>query len=289
MSKIIVIVGPTGVGKTKLSIALAKRYSAEIINGDSVQVYKEMNIGSAKVSNEEMEGVKHHLIDIKDVYSEYTVYDYQKDGREVINRLIKDNKNIIIVGGTGLYIKALLYDYKFEEIKEFNNYDNYTNEELYNLVIEKDKNANIHINNRKRLISFLNRVSSTNNGNNKVYDFSVIGLTTNRDNLYTIINNRVDKMISDGLIDEVKNLYLKYPNSRILNSAIGYKELIEYFNGDVNLECAIDKVKQNSRRYAKRQYTFFNNQMDVKWFLVNYDNFDNTINEVIEYIDLSVK
>ena len=289
MSKIIVIVGPTGVGKTKLSIMLAKRYSAEIINGDSVQVYKEMNIGSAKVSNEEMESVKHHLIDIKDVDSEYTVYDYQKDGRKVINRLIKDNKNIIIVGGTGLYIKALLYDYKFEEIKEFNNYDNYTNEELYNLVIKKDKNANIHINNRKRLIAFLNRVSNTNNGNNKVYDFSVIGLTTSRDNLYTIINNRVDKMISDGLIDEVKNLYLKYPNSRILNSAIGYKELIEYFNGDVNLECAIDKVKQNSRRYAKRQYTFFNNQMDVKWFDVNYDNFDNTINEVIEYIDLSVK
>lgn len=285
MSKIIVIVGSTGVGKTKLSIMLAKYYNAEIINGDSVQVYKELNIGSAKVTNDEMDGIKHHLIDIKEISDEYTVYGYQKDGRKIINELISKNKNIIIVGGTGLYIKALLYDYKFEEIKELNDYNDYTNEELYNLVLKKDNNTNIHINNRKRMIAFLNRENESNNGNNKIYDFITIGLTTDRQNLYNIINKRVDKMIDNGLIDEAKKLYLKCPNSRILNSAIGYKELVEYFKNNNNLDYIIDKIKQNSRHYAKRQYTFFNHQMDVNWFNVDYENFNNTINDVKKFID----
>ena len=285
MSKIIVIVGPTGVGKTRLSIELAKKYDAEIINGDSVQIYKDLNIGSAKITNEEMGSIKHHLINIKDADYNYTVYDYQKDGRKILDHLINNNKNVIIVGGTGLYIKSLLYDYQFDEICESNNYDNYTNEELHQLAINKDKNCDIHINNRKRLIAFLNRGNTTSNGNNKLYEFITIGLTTDRDNLYNIINNRVDKMIGDGLIQEVKKLYSRYPYSRILNSAIGYKEVIEYLDNKVSYDCMVENIKKNSRRYAKRQYTFFNNQMDVNWFLVDYNNFNNVINDVQYFIE----
>ncbi len=285
MSKIIVIIGPTGVGKTKLSINLAKYYDAEIINGDSVQIYKHLNIGSAKVTEEEMEGIKHHLIDIKEPDINYSVYDYQKDGRRILNKLIKENKNVVIVGGTGLYIKSLLYDYEFIDYDIINNYDEYTNEELYEEALKIDKNCNIHINNRKRLIAFLNRKSNSNNGNKKLYDFILIGLTTDRDNLYKIINNRVDIMIDNGLVDEAKVLYHKYPNSRVLNSAIGYKELFAYFKGECSLNEAIDNIKKNSRHYAKRQYTFFNNQMDVNWFNVDYDNFDNTINDVKEFLN----
>ena len=284
MNKIIVIVGPTGVGKTKLSIALAKKYNAVIINGDSVQIYKHLNIGSAKIKKKEMENICHYMIDFISPNTNYTVFDYQKEARKILNNFIEQNKNVIIVGGTGLYIKALLYNYEFNnEIKNID-YSNYSNQELYNLVLKKDSNSDIHINNRRRMISFLNRGFLSHDSNTKLYDFITIGLTTNRDNLYNIINNRVDEMIKLGLIDEVKDLYIKYPNSRILNSAIGYKEVIRYLKNEINLDEMINEIKQNSRRYAKRQYTFFNNQMDVKWFDVDYKNFNNTINNILDYI-----
>lgn len=283
---IVVIIGPTGVGKTKLSLSLAKKYEAEIINADAMQIYKEMNIGTAKVTD--TLGVSHHLLSIKSVNESYSVYEYQKDGRRILNELISKNKNVIIVGGTGLYIKALLYDYKFntEEINE--TYDNLTNEEILS-EINKIGKTDVHINNRKRLIRTLNRLKNNNieeaSGNNLLYDnVYFIGLTTERSILYDRINKRVDEMVEEGLIEEVKDLYDKNINTIPINTAIGYKELYKYFDGNISLEESIDLIKRNSRRYAKRQYTWINNKMNVKWFNVNISEFDKTITEVEEYI-----
>jgi len=283
---IIAVVGPTGVGKSKMAIELAKKYNGIIVNCDCYQVYKDMNIGTAKVSKEEQEGIKHYLLDFVDVNTNYTVYDYQMDARKIIEE--NKGKTIILVGGTGLYLKSVLYDYKFSKEDTNDTYDNLTNEELLNLAKKKDINCDIHINNRKRLIRFLNRKEEPYKAE-KLYDFILIGLTTNRDNLYNIINNRVDKMIKDGLVEEVKSFYDKDINTKAMQ-AIGYKELYLYFKGSISLEEAIDLIKKNTRHYAKRQYTWFNNQMDVKWFNTNYEDFNKTVEEVEEYIkNTSVK
>lgn len=286
---IIVVVGPTGVGKTKMSVELAKYYNAEIINADSMQFYKGLDIGTAKVTESEKEGIPHHLFDIKEVEDIYTVYDYQKDGRKMIKELSDNGKNIVIVGGTGLYIKALLYDYTFKEENELNTYDDLTNLEIYN-KISKYEECDIHINNRKRLIRRLNKLENDlmleETGNNKLYDFIMIGLTTDRDTLYKKIDDRVDKMVKDGLIEEVKSFYDKNIRSKAINTGIGYKELYKYFDKEISLEEAIDLIKKNSRHYAKRQYTFFKNKFDnIKWFNTDYNNFNNTVSEVIEYIN----
>ena len=283
---IISIVGPTGVGKTKLSVELAKKYNAIVVNNDAMQVYKGMDIGTAKPTKEEMDRVTHCLFDFVDAKTNYTVYDYQKDAR----KLLEDNKdkNIVLVGGTGLYLKALLYDYNFEEeTKEVNTYDDLSNEELYELALKKDKNMDIHINNRKRLVRFLNKENeSNNNGDKLLYDNVIfIGLTTDRENLYKRIDDRVDEMIKLGLVEEVKYFYDNHINSKATNTAIGYKELYQYFDGNISLDEAIDLIKKNSRHYAKRQYTWFNNQMNIKWFNTNYSDFNKTIEEVVNYID----
>ncbi len=280
---IIAIVGPTGVGKTKLSIELAKKYNGIIINADAMQVYKGLNIGTAKVREDEKEGIEHLLFDIKEVNEEYTVYDYQKDVRELLDKY-KD-RNIIFVGGTGLYLKAALFDYRFKD--ENNNiidYSNYTNQQLYEMCLEKDPNCKIHINNRVRLERFLNKEEVEIVEPKLLYDANIIGLTTDRDMLYDRINDRVDIMIKNGLLDEVKYYYNKYPDSKALHRGIGYKELIDYLDNKCSLEDAISKIKQNSRHYAKRQYTFFNNQFNIKWFNADFNNFNNTINEVLEYL-----
>ena len=294
MPKVIVIVGPTGVGKTKLSIELAKKLNGEVINADSTQFYKSLDIATAKVTKEEMQGIEHHLIDNLDITDDYTVFDYQKDAREIINELLNNNITPIVVGGTGLYIKALLYDYKFNEEKALNKYDNFTNEELYSKLKEVDPNTNIHINNRKRVIRALNYYdyhkkpfSMKEKDDLLIYDSLIIGLTTSRDKLYELINNRVDQMINNGLLDEARQLYDSNIRSKAVLTPIGYKELFRYFDKEISLEDAINDIKQSSRKYAKRQYTWFNNQMDVKWFETDYNNFDNTINEVLEYIKKS--
>ena len=206
--KIICIVGPTGVGKTKMSIELAHKLNGEIINADSTQIYKDLNIGTAKVTQAEMEGIVHHLIDIKNIDEDYTVYDYQKDARLVIDDIIKRGKTPIIVGGTGLYIKALLYDYKFEEEKTINNYDDIDTDTLYKRLISVDSNTDIHKNNRKRIIRALNYyeinktpMSSKEKTDKLLYDTVFIGLTTDRDNLYDRINKRVDIMVEDVIIE----------------------------------------------------------------------------------------
>ena len=288
MKDIIVIVGPTGVGKTKLSIELAKRLDAEIINGDSVAIYKKLDIGSAKPSIEERDGIIHHLIDIRDVREDYSVFDYQTDCREVIEDINSRDKRIIIVGGTGLYIKAALYDYKFESGTTYNDYSNLTNEEILDKIKLYDVDNLPELNNRRRLERLLTKLENgeeiTNNKDKLLYPIKVIGLTTDREYLYERINKRVDLMINNGLLDEINNLKEFYKDSRILNSGIGYKEFRDYLFNNVELDKVIDKIKLDSRRFAKRQYTFFNNQFDTKWFDVDFNNFNNTINEVYEYI-----
>jgi len=282
---IVAIVGPTGVGKTRMSIELAKALNAIIINCDAVQIYKELNIGSAKASIEEREGIPHYLLDIKSVNENYTVKDYQKDLRNLLAQY--QNQNIIIVGGTGLYLCAGLMDYRFEEETENNLYENLTNEELYQMALKKDPDVDIHPNNRVRLIRFLNKEMTSKVEPILLYDnVHFIGLTTQRENLYNIINKRVDKMMELGLLEETKSLYEKYPESRVVHSAIGYKELIDYLNGNVSYEEAVDKIKQNSRHYAKRQYTWFNNKMNVTWFNVDYLDFNKTISSVKKHLQI---
>ena len=289
--KIVCIVGPTGVGKTKLSIELAKYFNGEIINADSTQVYKELDIATSKVTASEKQNIPHHLFDIKNIKEDYTVYDYQQDARKKIEEVISKNKMPIIVGGTGLYIKACLYDYRFDKEITKRDYSNYTNEELYHKLISVDNNTDIHINNRKRVERALNYyyenkvpMSSKNVTNKILYDVIFIGLTTDREKLYQKINDRVDKMVRDGLLVEAKKIYDSNIRTKAIVTPIGYKELFPYFEGKKELDDCIELIKQNSRRYAKRQYTWFRNQMNVNWFNVDFDNFDKTINEIIEYI-----
>ena len=292
MEKIIVITGPTGVGKTKLSIELAKRLNAEIINADSTQVFKGLDIATAKIKEEEKEGIIHHLLDIKEQTQNYTVFDYQKDCREKIDDIISRGKRVIIVGGTGLYIKAALYDYKFNEENNTNNYDNYSNEELYDMLKKVDKYTDININNRKRIIRALNYYNNTNipfsskeKTNKILYDAIFIGLTLDRNTLYDRINKRVDLMFEEGLIDEAKRVFDSNIRTKAVLTPIGYKELFDYFEGKCTLDYSKELIKQRSRRYAKRQYTWFNNQMNINWFNVDLDNFSNTINEVLSFVD----
>lgn len=279
----IFIMGPTGVGKTKLSVELAKIYDAYIINCDAVQVYKGLDIGSAKVTEEEKCGIKHFLFDIKNPDEEYSVKDYQTDLRNLFDKYSK--KNLIIVGGTGLYATAGAYDYRFND-EEKKDYSNYSLEELYKLAKEKDINCNIDKNNRIRLERFIQKDLTSLVEPTLLYNDAIfIGLTTSRENLYKIINKRVDKMIDNGLVQEVKNLYTNYPKSKILKRAIGYKEIIDYLDNKITLEEAVDEIKKNSRHYAKRQYTWFNNKMDIKWFEVNFNYFNETIDNVKDYLN----
>jgi len=291
MNKVIVIVGPTGVGKTKLSISLAKELNGEIINADSTQVYRALDIATAKVTKEEQEDIPHHLFDIKDIEEDYTVYDYQKDSRFKIEEILSKNKTPIMVGGTGLYIKASLYNYDFKEEQVKYNYEEFSNEELYDKLLSIDPNTTIHRNNRKRVERALSYyeinhkvLGDKDKSDRLIYDTIVIGLTLNREELYCIINKRVDIMIDNGLIEEAITLYQSNIRTKAVLTPIGYKELFEYFEGKKELEECIELIKQKSRRYAKRQYTWFNNQMNVKWFNVDIKNFNNTINEILEYI-----
>lgn len=279
MKKVLAIVGPTAVGKTNFGIECANTFNGEIISGDSIQIYKGLDIGSAKPTKEELSQAKHYLIDIKEPTENYSVKQFQDLGREYIEKINNENKLPIIVGGTGLYIKALLYDYDFfEEAEQDNQYEDLTNEEIYDLLKQKDPKAleSIHINNRKRLVRALNIFEKHNKGisqikqdqeHKPIYDCLIIGLTTSREDLYNRIDKRIDKMIKDGLLEEIKGLLDKgitFDNQCM--QAIGYKELKGYFDGSETLEKCIEQVKTNSHHFAKRQYTFFNNQMNIKWF-----------------------
>ena len=289
---IIVVVGPTAVGKTLMGIELAKKYNGEVINADSTQVYRDLDIATAKVTVSEMDGVVHHLIDIKNIDEEYTVFDFQNDCRNCISDILSRGKTPIIVGGTGLYIKAALYDYKFDLENSSFDYSDISNDELYSRLLSIDPNTSIHKNNRKRVERALSYYDSTgkllsskDKTDNLLYDCVFIGLTTSRDVLYDRINKRVDCMISNGLIEEARNVYDTGVRSKAVMTPIGYKELFDYFSGKSGLESCIDIIKQKSRNYAKRQYTWFNNQMSVNWFDVDFNCFSNTVNDVISFID----
>ena len=290
--RVIVILGPTGVGKTKLSIELAKKIDGEIINADSTQIFRGLDIATAKIKEDEKEKIPHYLFDIKDIKEDYSVYDYQKDCRDKIKEIIGKNKTPILVGGTGLYIKAALYNYEF--MKESTNitFDEYSNKQLYDMLKKIDPKTSIHENNRKRIIRALNYYQNNNEllskkekSNSLLYNAIFIGLTTDRSTLYDRINKRVDIMVENGLLEEAKELYDSNIRTKAVMTPIGYKELFEYFEGKLDLNSAIELIKLRSRRYAKRQYTWNRHQFDINWFNVDFDNFNNTEDEIINFLN----
>ncbi len=301
MKKVIVIVGPTGVGKTKLGIALAKEFNGEIISGDSMQIYRGMDIGTAKVSAQEMEGVVHHLIDIKDPDETYSVKEFQDMVRDLLDTIHAQGKLPIIVGGTGLYIKAALYDYEFKEttsntLEYKSKYETLDNYQLHQYLQSFDSKtaAQLHPNNRQRILRAIAIYETTGLKKSDIlasqkqtclYDASFIGLTIERDILYQRINDRVDEMIDKGLEKEVTSLYEKgYTVNLQSMKAIGYQEWFAYFENTQSKEDTIAIIKKKSRNYAKRQYTWFKHQVPVTWFTVDLEHFEKTIQEVIQAI-----
>lgn len=285
---IICIVGPTGVGKTRLSVELAKKLNAEIINADSMQVYRHLDIATAKIKEEEKEGIPHHLFDIVNPEDLYTVYDYQKDCRKKIEEISSRGKNIILVGGTGLYLKAALFDYRFPK-EEKTEKESLSTEELITRLHQYTDHIDVDLHNQRRLQRLLERYENgtveEKKGDQPLYDFKIIGLTLDRDVLYQRINQRVDQMVEEGVIEEARSFYDQNLRSKALLTGIGYKELYSYFDGECSKEEAIEKIKQNSRRYAKRQYTFFNHQFkDIVWLSVNLNHFEQTVEEALDII-----
>ena len=297
MEKVIVVIGPTSVGKTKMGVALAKKLNGEGISGDSMQVYRQMDIGTAKVTIEEMEGVTHHCIDILDPKDQYSVHDFQQTVRKQITEITNRGHVPIIVGGTGLYIKAALYDYTFSEMEnnhdEINKkYKDYTNEQLYAHLkqIDEESAKILHFNNRRRVLRAIEIYEQTGQKKSEMineqehiclYDAYFVGLTLPRELLYERINLRVDLMMKNGLQGEMESL-IKQGLTRENQSmkAIGYKEWFDYFEGKCDLNEVSENIKKHSRQYAKRQYTWFKNQFDVHWYDVCLENFSKTIEEV---------
>lgn len=281
--KVVAIVGPTAVGKTSLSIDLAKRFNGEIISGDSMQVYRGLDIGTAKVTPEEMDGVPHHLINVRELDENYSVADFQVAARQTIQEITERGRLPIVVGGTGLYIQSLLWDYKLgsegepEDDTLRKSYEHFAeengNQALWERLQSVDSLAaeKIHFNNRKKMIRALEVFELTGHSilepkeqPKKLYDSFLIGLNTDRAILYQRINYRVDLMVEQGLLEEAKKL-AETPNVQAAQG-IGYKELFPYFAGEMPLEAALEEVKLHSRRYAKRQLTWFRNRMSVHWF-----------------------
>ena len=298
---VLCIVGPTAVGKTKMSIELAKQLNGEIICGDSMQIYRGMDIGTAKATMDERQGIPHHLIDEKNPDEPYSVAAFQQTVRAKMEEIKSRGKLPIIVGGTGFYFKSVLYDYEFageSESKEIDEakYGHLSNEELHAKLAAVDEAGakDIHPNNRKRVIRALEIYETSGvkksemiekQEHKMIYDACLIGLTDDRTVLYDRINKRVDVMYETGLVEEVKALFDEgIPAESQSIRAIGYKELYDYFKGFISLEESKELIKRNSRRYAKRQYTWFNNQMDVTWFKVDVQHFDKTVQEVLTYV-----
>ncbi|MFB3160122.1 tRNA (adenosine(37)-N6)-dimethylallyltransferase MiaA [Neobacillus sp. 179-J 1A1 HS] len=303
--KLLVIIGPTAVGKTKLSIELAKQYNGEIISGDSMQIYRGMDIGTAKIKHEEMEGIAHHLIDIKEPDESFSVAEFQQLVRAKISDITSKGKLPIIVGGTGLYIQAVIYDYQFSEAPADEEFrlqleemaKEIGNEALHQELtkVDPESASQIHPNNVRRVIRALEifhctgKIMSDYQNNQQpdlLYETALIGLTMERDKLYERINMRVDMMISEGLLDEVSRLHRQGLRDCQSIQAIGYKEIYDYLDGKVGLDLAIENLKQNSRRYAKRQLTWFRNKMEVQWFdMTDVSNLSKKITEISQYVE----
>lgn len=281
---VVAIIGPTASGKTALSIRLAKEIDGEIINGDSMQIYRHMDIGTAKITEAEMEGVPHHLLDIKDPTEGFSVAEYQQLVRGKIEEIQARGKMPIIVGGTGLYVQSVLYDFQFakQEVDEGARENYYKEleilgpEAMHAKLVQMDSAAaaSIHPNNTRRVIRALEMAELAgvsraeeqfNRGDIPLYNHLIIGLDMDREKLYERINLRVDLMMEAGLVDEVRALYDAGIRDVQAIKAIGYKELYAHFDGLVSLDEAVEQIKQNSRRYAKRQLTYFRNKMDIEW------------------------
>lgn len=301
---LVVIVGPTAVGKTKLSVELAKLFNGEIISGDSMQVYKGMDIGTAKITTEEMDDVPHHLIDIKQPTESFSVAEFQQTVLPLVTRMNHEGKVPFLVGGTGLYVKAITHQYQFanvpsdeayrEELEQFA--INHGKEALHEKLKNTDRKSyeTLHPNNHRRVIRALEvyRVTgktmeqySQDEAKPSPYQLAMIGLTMDRKQLYDRIDLRVDKMIEAGLIEEAQFLYNKGVRNCQSVQAIGYKEIYDYIEGRVTVEQAIINLKQNSRRYAKRQLTWFRNKADVTWFDVTSAPMNENIVKISKFIE----
>lgn len=303
--KLLIITGPTGIGKTSLSIEIAKKIDGEIISADSMQIYKYMNIGTAKIKDEEMDGIPHHLIDFLDLDEDFSVSDFRERAKKIITKLNNQDKIPMVVGGTGLYINSLVYDLNFtrvasdeeirsrlEGIKE-----EFGNEYLLNMLQEIDPKSaeKINVNDTKRVIRAIEiyeitgKPMSQHNNNfrkiNEDYDLIIIGLNMDRKALYDRINDRVDIMFEEGLVDEVKGLLSSgYDKNLVSMQAIGYKEIIMYLEDEITLDRAIELIKQGSRNYAKRQLTWFRRDDRVKWFNRDeYSDFNELVEDVMGY------
>lgn len=285
---LVVIVGPTASGKTELSIELAKQINGEIISGDSMQVYKHMDIGTAKVTNEEMDGIPHYMIDILNPDDSFSVYDFKLRAQALIEDITSRRKIPIIAGGTGLYIQSLIYDYPFDdetvskEVEQktqlqLQKLEPLTNQEVHDYLATFDPQSakDIHPNNRKRVLRAIEYYLNTKkliSSRKKVqqftenYDTLLIGIEMSRKTLYSRINKRVDIMLGHGLFNEVKNLVEQGYESTQSMQAIGYKELVPVVNGELSIDQAVETLKQHSRQYAKRQLTWFKNKLTVQWF-----------------------
>ncbi len=299
--KVVVIVGPTASGKTALSIELAKRINGEIISSDSMQIYKDMDIGTAKVTKEEAQGIKHYLVDCVSPDERYTVSDFKKDAEKAIEEILAKEKTPIVVGGTGLYVNSLIYGIEYQDM----NFDEiYRNElmkkaeteeglkELWDAANKIDPEAMTKIspNDKKRIVRVLEIFKATgktkteqeilSRQNGVKYDYKVFGITMERGKLYSRINLRVDLMIEKGLEEEVRNLVNKYTKFPTAMQGLGYKEVLEYFEGNLSREEMIDKIKQESRRYAKRQLTWFRKNKETIW-LDSSNDMQNNINIIL--------
>lgn len=300
--KVIVIVGPTASGKTSLSIELAKQIKGEIISCDSMQIYKDMDIGSAKPTKEEMQGIKHYMIDEVYPTERFSVARYKKEAEQSIEEILQKGKTPIVVGGTGLYANSLIYGIEYDDIKLDEKYREELMkiaeteeglEKLYEEAKKIDEKATEKIshNDKKRIIRILEIYKAT--GKNKTeqeiesrkkeirYDYKVFGINIERAVLYEKINKRVDIMIKQGLIKEVENLLEKYPEFPTAMQAIGYKEIVEYLNNEITKEESIEKIKQETRRYAKRQITWFKRIENLKW-LDGLEKTQNNIDIILE-------
>lgn len=301
---LIILTGPTAVGKTDLSIQLAKAVDAEIVSADSMQIYKYMDIGSAKVTEEEMQGVKHYLVDEIEPDMPFSVSEYKRMAEEYIDEISSRGKNVIVTGGTGLYLNSLIYNMDFgksdanQELREELNKELEENGPayMYEKLVSLDKEAaeRIHPNNTKRVIRAIEVAMSGEKMNdfskdlryNKKYRPIIIVLNRDRQALYDRINLRVDIMLKNGLIEEVKGLLEKgYTKDMISMQGIGYKEIIKYFEGEYTLDEAIEIIKRDSRRYAKRQLTWFRRYEDAKWFEIDkFDSAEELKDAVVSYV-----
>ena len=296
--KIIAITGPSSSGKTALSVSLAKEISGEIISVDSRQIYKGLDIGSAKPTMDERQGIIHHMMDIIEVTAPFTVADFCDEANKIIGDIISRGKVPILAGGTGLYFRTLLQDFDLPRVapneelrKELNKK---SCEELYNMLLEKDYEIaqKIHFNNKVKIIRALEvcislgvPMSKAQKKKDSPYDVLWIGLNTqDRDFLYERINKRVEVMLSQGLEQEAKTLFEKYGENNILMSTIGYQEFLPYFKGEIEFSIAIEQLKQNTRRYAKRQISWFNANKDINWFDIKTVD----VNEIINFVKIKI-